>query len=251
MSAFDGAVMTPPRRLPLHPVPLIAGVALALLTLQLGNWQMRRAAEKAALKAQYLAVAHNGPQALGANPPLEWQTLELRGEWLTGRSILLDNRIHGGRAGYHVLTPLQMTGQGPAVLVNRGWIAAGPDRAHPPQVPAVPGEITVTGSVRHPADKPFTLGAEAAAPDGIVWQALDLARYRTESRTPVADFYLQQTSAAADGLVRDWPDPDAGIERHRGYALQWYALTALATALTFWYVWNAIRSIRRDKRTDC
>ena len=64
----------------------------------------------------------------------------------------------------------------------------------------------------------------------------------------LADYYLQQTSAGHDGLVRDWPAPDAGIDRHRGYAFQWYALAALAAGLTAWYVFNETRRARRDKR---
>lgn len=240
------AISPPPRRR-LHPVPLVAGVALALLALQLGNWQTRRAAEKTALQAEYLAPARSHAQPLGRGVPAEWQTVEVRGEWLDAGTILLDNRVHGGRAGYHVVTPLQLAEQGVRVLVNRGWIAAGPDRSRLPRIVTPPGLHTVTARVRHPVDKPFTLGSDAAAPAGIVWQNLDLPRYR--AALPVADFYLQQTSHADDGLIRDWPRPDVGIDRHRGYALQWYALAALATALTLCYLWNAIRNLPRDQRT--
>lgn len=247
MSALTVTAESPQRRR-LHPAPLIAGVALALLALQLGHWQTRRAAEKAALQAEYLAPARSQPQGLGSQPPAEWQVMELRGEWLAARSILLDNRVHDGRAGYHVITPLQVTEQGVRVLVNRGWVPTGPDRARLPDITPPGGPVTITGRVRHPADKPFTLGAEAAAPVGKVWQTLDLPRYRVWSQGPVADFYLQQTSSAEDGLIRDWPQPDAGIDRHRGYALQWYALAVLATVLTLWYVWSTIRSIHSDKR---
>jgi surfeit locus 1 family protein len=28
--------------------------------------------------------------------------------------------------------------------------------------------------------------------------------------------------------VRDWPAPALGVERHKGYAFQWYALAAMA-----------------------
>lgn len=235
----------------LHPVPLLAGIALALLTLQLGNWQTRRAAEKAEVQAEYRAAAERPAQPLAQlldSPPLsEWQSVELRGEWLPGRSILIDNRVHQGRAGYHVFTPLQLEGQGTVVLVNRGWIGAGGDRSLlPPRIANPPGETVVTGRVRHPAEKPFMLAADS--PSGMVWQALDLPRYRADTRLAVADFYVQQTSHADDGLIRDWPEPDAGIDRHRGYALQWYALAVLATGLTLWYLWNAFRRSRHDER---
>jgi surfeit locus 1 family protein len=40
-----------------------------------------------------------------------------------------------------------------------------------------------------------------------------------------------QTGKAPDGLVRDWPKPDAGVNTHRAYALQWYVMAVLAVAL--------------------
>jgi surfeit locus 1 family protein len=42
---------------------------------------------------------------------------------------------------------------------------------------------------------------------------------------------LQQTNDASDGLVREWDRPDLGIDKHRGYALQWYSLAGLTAVL--------------------
>ena len=47
---------------------------------------------------------------------------------------------------------------------------------------------------------------------------------------------VRQTAAPAyrDGLARDWNQPGVSVDRHYGYAFQWFAL-ALA-ALVFWGV---------------
>ncbi|TMI45909.1 MAG: SURF1 family protein, partial [Betaproteobacteria bacterium] len=50
---------------------------------------------------------------------------------------------------------------------------------------------------------------------------------------------IEQRSDSGDGLLREWPRPDAGIERHESYALQWYSLAALAVILA------AVLSFRR------
>jgi cytochrome oxidase assembly protein ShyY1 len=42
---------------------------------------------------------------------------------------------------------------------------------------------------------------------------------------------IEQHSDLPDGLARDWPPHDLGIEKHQGYALQWYSLAALAVVL--------------------
>jgi cytochrome oxidase assembly protein ShyY1 len=47
-------------------------------------------------------------------------------------------------------------------------------------------------------------------------------------------FVIEQLSDTRDGLIRDWPRPSTGIDRHLGYAFQWYALAA--TAFIFFVV---------------
>ena len=47
----------------------------------------------------------------------------------------------------------------------------------------------------------------------------------------LAPFFVEQRSALDDGLLRDWPRPDSGVEKHEAYALQWYSLAALAVVL--------------------
>ena len=225
-------------------VPLLAGGLVVVLTVQLGNWQVGRALEKSAMQAKFESVAASQAVPLGLAPPAEWQSVELRGAWRTEGSILLDNRVHQGRVGYHVLSPLELAGGRGWVLVNRGWVAAGADRSRLPAIGAPPGEVTLSGRIRYPADDVFTLAKEPAA--GRVWQVLDLVRYRDWADLPVAGFVVLQTGGPDDGLIRDWPRPDAGVDRHRGYALQWYSLAALAAGLTGWYAWNGLRRTKRD-----
>src|SRR5690606_2078590 len=62
-------------------LPLLAGAATVLLTVQLGNWQLRRAAEKSALQQAIEQRSAQAPAALGQDDPPEWAPLALRGEW--------------------------------------------------------------------------------------------------------------------------------------------------------------------------
>ena len=39
-----------------------------------------------------------------------------------------------------------------------------------------------------------------------------------------------------DGLVREWPDPGSGVDKHLGYAFQWYALAVLVAGLWIRFV---------------
>lgn len=236
-----------------HVLPLLLGAGLMALGVALGNWQLRRAQEKTSLQQRWAAagaavpqdwqVARKAPAAddASASGSADWRKVRLAGYWVPEKAVLLDNRMHEGRPGYHVFMPLSLPATaGTAaewVLVNRGWIAAPPRRDTLPLVATPVGTVSVEGMARVPGARPFTLADTAG--QGTVWQYIDLDAYRAWSGLAVAGMTVSQTSSADDGLVRDWAVPDAGIDRHRGYAFQWYALAGLALVLTGRHLWRA------------
>jgi len=85
------------------------------------------------------------------------------------------------------------------------------------------------------------------APAGVVWQNLDPARFASITGVKVLPIVLEQTAAldAGDILVRTWPAPDFGIEKHRIYMVQWYLFAATAACL--WLYFN-LRPVRGKER---
>ena len=85
--------------------------------------------------------------------------------------------------------------------------------------------------------KPLQAPVAARAPAGTsIRQNLDLAAFRTESGLPLrTELSMQQVGAASEGLQRDWPQPALGIERHYGYAFQWFSLSAVVAILYVWF----------------
>ena len=216
-------------------LPGVAALAGIALTVSLGNWQTRRAEEKIALArdlddAARHAVLALSPQTVDAHD-YEFRRVSARGEYAAKYTILLDNKVLNGNAGYQVVTPLRMAGGDMYVLVNRGWVATGLRRDILPQVPTPSGTQTVEGIALVPSSHFFELDAKTV--EGSVWQNLVLARYANWSGLRLQPIVLQQTSDAADGLVRAWGRPDTGVNMHRGYAFQWYAL---ATTILITYV---------------
>ncbi|MHB8668521.1 MAG: SURF1 family protein [Burkholderiales bacterium] len=216
-------------------LPAIAALAAIALTVSLGNWQTRRAEERLALGRQLDDAAHRAVLAL---PPstvdahdYEFSRVSARGEYSPRHTILLDNKVLHGVAGYQVLTPLKIAGGDVYVLVNRGWVAAGARRDILPQIQTPAGIQTVEGIGVVPSKYILELGADTV--EGSVWQNLVLARYEKWSGLKLQPIVLEQTSPAADGLAREWGRPDTGAERNQGYAFQWYAL---ATTILITYV---------------
>jgi len=205
--------------------------------------------EKEALREQFDAAAARAPVELAALPAspdwpaLRYRTVVASGEYDARRQVLIDNRVHDGRAGYHVVTPLTLA-DGRTVLVNRGWTPVGASRATLPSVPPPPGKLSVVGTITMPASSFFELARTPS--DGIVWQNLDLERFAAVTGVLVLPIVIEATSEPVpdDGLVRDWPSPDFGIEKHRIYMVQWYAFAALAIVL--WLVHACRRAPRAD-----
>ena len=224
-------------RFRLRPVPLLAALACVVVAITIGNLQHNRAEQKQAAFDRIDGARYNAPIQVGGSPVdaslLDWHPAVARGRWLADKSILVDNRVHGGVAGYHVITPLRIEGADICILVNRGWIAAPRLRSEIPVLPPLAATtVEVKGIGRLPPAKTFELAPEIA--EGIVWQNLTLERFRAWSGLELQAVILLQTDAAGDGLVRDWLPADSGALKHWGFALLWYlAAAAAAIAAVF------------------
>lgn len=213
------------------------------LTLALANWQLHRAHEKEGRAARLEAFAKDPPVWLGADgvkaDEIEWRQVMARGRFEPKYGVLIDNRVRRGVAGYHVVMPLEVGG-GRHVLVNRGWIAGNPERARLPEVKTPPGTVEVTGLAVVPGRRFLELSERVA--EGRVWQNLTLERYRQVYPITLQPVMIQQESPLDDGLAREWAPPDFGVDKHYGYAFQWFALAA--TILVFYLVTHVRRRAR-------
>jgi surfeit locus 1 family protein len=244
--------VTPRRTLRRRLVPTLAAVAVVALTVSLGTWQLRRADEKAALQQTRDAALALAPVALDGAPlqpaELDGRRVSVEGVFDAAHTIFLDNRTRNGVAGFHVLAPLRIARPAadaappPHVLVLRGWIARDPvERARLPPLRTPDGPVRIEGLALADLAQPIVLGAAAAgagagADDMRIWQHFGFDTYRRWSGLSVQPVLVRQTSALDDGLARDWVQPGAGVDRHRGYAFQWYALAAATLAAWLWYV---------------
>lgn len=226
--------------------PTLAALFFFVLTLSLGNWQSGRADTKRELQARYDAAMREAPIHAGSelldHDSVLYRKLEVEGVFDDAHTILIDNRVLNGVAGYHVLTPLRIHGGPVAILVNRGWVAAGRTRDQVPVPPTPEGVVRLEGVAADPHTRYFELAQ--TAPQGRVWQNLDFERYATATRLRLQPVLLLQTSDQADGLRRNWPRPDTGVVSHVSYAFQWYSLAATLAAL--WLIMN----IKRDRDGD-
>jgi surfeit locus 1 family protein len=223
----------------------LAAVAGIAATFALGAWQLGRAQEKLALQASIdarKALPPVGNEALlgaGRLPDDMFRAVVLRGTWLVQHTVFLDNRQMRGKPGFYVVTPLQLEGSGPAVLVERGWVQRNfVDREKLPPIQTPAGVIELRGRMAPPPAKLYEF---AGTPSGRIRQNLDLAQWRAETGLALLDFAVQQAGEPSEGLLRDWPEAAGGAEKNYGYAFQWWALSGLIAILYVWFQFIAPR----------
>ena len=216
----------------------ISALAGVLVTLSLGRWQLDRAAQKeqlfASIEAQSLRSVLEPADLLDVTnfEPLIHRTVRLRGRWLPAKTIFLDNRQMNAKPGLYVMTPLLLEG-GRAVLVQRGWVARNfVDRTQVPDVPTPIESVELVGRIAPPPSKLYELGDAGSGP---IRQNLDLTQFGLETGLGLLPVSVRQTGDASDGLSRDWPVANTGVDKHYGYAFQWFGLSALIAILYVWF----------------
>lgn len=230
---------------------VLAAVLAVAATSRLGFWQLDRAAQKLALQEarqrQAMAAPLAGtalPRSAEAARAAEHRRAIGEGQWLPERTIYLDNRPMQGRVGFYVLTPLALPGGAGVLMVQRGfWPRDARERTRIDAPPAPAGWVQVAGRIALAPSRLYELAAEVPGP---IRQNLDLAAYARETGLALWPWVLVQADdaagadgqgrvAAADGLLRQWPEPGTDVHKHHGYAVQWFGLAALVAGLAVWF----------------
>jgi surfeit locus 1 family protein len=221
--------------------------------ISLGFWQLQRAEDKVVI-ADTWEQRQLGPavplQALGSAPDdLAYRRVELRGEFLQQRDLLLDNRMLQGRYGFELLTPMRLAASGQLVLVNRGWVEGDRARRSLPQLQPVTGSQVLTGTVYVPPGEPYTLGAEAFTENGPqVLLALDMAAIEGYLGEPLFPYTVRLEADSSAAMTIDWPLLNTSPQKHRAYAVQWFCMAAallllfLVRSSNIWELWRGAGS---------
>ena len=220
-----------------RPFTTLLTLALIVLLVSLGRWQLRRADEKRALFDSF-AAGTDATQLIQLGTPAvkRYQHVEAGGHYDETRQVLIDNMMNAEHVGYFVITPFALTGGG-WVLINRGWVPLGNSRAERPVIPVAGDVRKVRGRADHMPSPGIQMGtkAELAPPYPVVAafpSRAEIARLLHESSWTAATDLVLLDPGEPDGYVRKWSAPGFPPMRHIGYAVQWFAL-ALTLAVIY------------------
>jgi surfeit locus 1 family protein len=221
------------------------------LCLRLGVWQLAREQEKLALQQSWEQRQREIPvelRSLATEGDLQYRQVWMEGRYDNEHVFLLDNRIHEGQVGFEVVQPFR-TSQGETVFVNRGWLAAGVSRQDLPTPPVLEEAVRVQGSVYVPVGDALVLGQISPGPE---WpkliQTLDIAELARlsgiEANDSLFGYSVRLAEATPGVLQRNWSVISTTPEKHRGYAVQWFAMAA---ALVLLYLYYSTRKPARNE----
>ena len=223
-------------------------VALGVVFVNLGQWQLDRLDQRRARNEAILANEKRPVRPLAEvfTRPLtdadQWQRVEAQGTFDAEHQFVVRYRRNGGAEGYEVVTPLR-TGVG-VVLVDRGFVEASSSQIPRVAPPPPTGEVTVIGHVRRNEQ-----GRSAATTpvDGQM-RLVNSDAVAAVLSYPVLNGYiglLEVTPAQSGGLVPvELPEISEGP--HFWYAVQWFLFTGIAVAGIVVFIRGDLRDRRQE-----
>jgi surfeit locus 1 family protein len=214
-------------------IPAFLIIATIAFLVSLGLWQLDRADQKRTIEAAIVS-AKTGPVELIANGrellDKEYFHIRLQGNYLSDKQFIYDNQIVDQVSGYYVLTPFILTDQLGVILVNRGFIPwnGQRERLGDIAVDSVSREIKV--QVSSPIKRMELKATDVSRQFPVLIQAVDFDVLEEVSKLKFVKVVGLLDPSSSDGYVRKWEPYTGSIEKHIGYAIQWF-LMALVLAI--------------------
>ncbi|MDD9890950.1 MAG: SURF1 family protein [Gammaproteobacteria bacterium] len=238
----------------------IAGcVAITAITFaNLGLWQLDRAAEK--IEAQQVLEAELRENAGAiedipaghlhpANPEMRNRHVQLRGEYVNERTILVLAEFFDDQIGYGVVTPFRLASNDALVLVHRGWTTGmlPPDVA--PVLRPVEGPVEVSAQVFVPPANARIFPSQINAAEWpLRVRSLEIDVISDILDEPIFPFEVRITADQPGTLVRHWPAVNPDVNQNLSYAIQWFSfglLIVFIALLASSNLWSLMRGPER------
>ncbi len=239
--------------------PHFASVCLLALGLvffiSLGNWQLGRARLKEALYVSFVKSNNTKGDSLAIArakwPEQSYVRAEVSGEFIPGKTVLLDSQTANGRIGVQVFQAFQ-SDEGGAVLVALGFMPIPPDRSSFPNPSTPSGRQRLKGLLSAPPASGIKLAEIGTPPNTSSWlvtriEAQTFSDYfgvplpkpvlLLDASTAPENTALENTGGTSTvvdvlKLPRVWRPNTFPPERHRGYAATWFGF-ALTSVIIF------------------
>ena len=208
-------------------VPSILILATMAFLVSLGFWQLDRADQKRTIEAS-IQKANTGVVELIINQNellnKEYYEVRLQGSYIGDKQFIYDNQIVDQASGYYVLTPFVLTGQSNAIMINRGFIPWNGRRDQLDDIAVDSAFREVKIQVSRPIKRIELKTSDISNQFPVLIQAIDFDVIEEISSTSFVDVIGLLDPSSDDGFVRKWKPYTGSIEKHIGYAIQWFLM---------------------------
>lgn len=219
-------------------LPLVFGIVGTAILVSLGNWQVRRMAEKEAFLADIDARIGDLPVAIPAAPDADAHRMlavQATGTFTADELHFLVSVKKVG-AGYRIVSAFE-TEDGRRIMVDRGFVPIPKKNAA-----RYVGSSTVTGNLHWPDER------DSYTPDndltGNIWFAREVPLMAEALKTEPILLIAREVSEKDTG-VTPLPLDSSGIPNdHLEYVVTWYGLAIVWVAMTLYY----LRRTRKTKK---
>ncbi len=228
------------RRSFILPGALISLTVFGLLLL--GFWQLDRADEKRGIE-NAIVLAQSSPAQLVEADDIhtkEHYRVLLNGYFDTNKQFIYDNQIVKGNAGYYVLTPFVLNTD-TAILVNRGFVPWYGKRGELADIKIDRRPSTIEVGLIKPKQRIELQPQEIETTFPILIQSLDLDQLSQLSNYQIIPMLAQLDVKASNGFFRQWKPFYGSVDKHLGYALQWFLMALVLSII-------AIRLLIKNSR---
>ncbi|MDB9938543.1 SURF1 family protein [Candidatus Thioglobus sp.] len=214
-------------------LPSILITATFAFLVSLGFWQLDRADEKRGIEASIKQANTGSVELIRKEEGLqskEYYDVRLQGKYLSDKQFIYDNQIVDQVSGYYVLTPYALEGQSKAILINRGFIPWNGRRDKLADI--VIGQETreIQVQISKPIKRMELKPSEVGIQFPVLIQSIDLQDMADRAKVDFSSVIGLLDASASNGFIRKWEPYTGSIEKHIGYAVQWF-LMALVLAI--------------------
>ena len=208
-------------------IPASLIIATLVLLISLGFWQLDRADEKRAIEDQ-IASANSGDEEFVTSVEFlkdkEYYHVRLQGSYIGDKQFIYDNQIVDQVSGYYVLTPFKLENQSGAIVINRGFIPWNGDREKLADISIDKTKSEIKVQISKPIKRIELKSSEIGNNFPVLIQAVDLVKMSEIAGVNFSSMVGLLDASMDDGFVRKWEPYTGSIEKHIGYAVQWFLM---------------------------
>ena len=208
-------------------IPAVLIVATIAFLASLGLWQLDRANEERAIEAS-IQKANTGTIELISDEnrllEKEYYQVRLKGQYLSNKQFIYDNQIVDQVSGYYVLTPFKLENQSGTIVINRGFIPWNGDREKLADISIDITKSEIKVQISKPIKRIELKPSEVSNNFPTLIQAVDLVKMSEIAGVNFSSMVGLLDASMDDGFVRKWEPYTGSIEKHIGYAVQWFLM---------------------------